>query len=264
MKKVVVVGMWYVGFPLACAISKSGKYNTLGFEIDEKKIELINAWTAPIDDEQSSMDIQKYPFEATNDPKILWSADFILVCVPTPINEDNSPNLWPLRGACTTIKNHLQKWQHIIIESTINPWVCDEVLIPILEEGGMKVWTDFELGHCPERINPWDPKWNIYNIARNVGASTKQGAKKIADFYRNFLDAPVHEMSDIKHTEATKIVENTFRDINIAYVNELAKSFDILGLDTVEVIKGASNKPFAFMAHYPSCGVWGHCIPVDP
>ena len=264
MEKVVVVWMWYVWFPLACAISKSKKYNVTWFEIDSIKIEKINNKLSPIDDDLAEKDILEYPFLATSSTEILKDANFILVCVPTPIYDDFSPNLWPIRWACETISQNLSKGQNIIIESTINPWVCDELVIPILEKSWLKVWVDFEVAHCPERINPGDKIWNVYNIARNVWASTPKWTKKIADFYRNFINAEINEMKDIKHTEATKIIENTFRDVNIAYVNELAKSFDALDLDIVEVINWAKNKPFAFMAHYPSCWVGGHCIPVDP
>jgi len=264
MEKVVVIWMWYVWFPLACAIAKSKKYNISWFEIDTSKIEKVNNKLSPIDDEMAEKDILENSFLATNDTSILKDANFMLVCVPTPIYDDFSPNLWPIRWACETISQNLSKGQNIIIESTINPWVCDEVVIPILEKSGLKVWVDFEVAHCPERINPGDKKWNVYNIARNVWASTPKWTKKIADFYRNFINAEINEMRDIRHTEATKIIENTFRDINIAYVNELAKSFDALDLDIVEVINWAKNKPFAFMPHYPSCWVGGHCIPVDP
>lgn len=264
MEKVVVIWMWYVGFPLACAIAKSSKYKVYGLELDTTKIEQINNKICSIDDKQAEKDIKEVDLIATNDDSILKEASYIIVCVPTPINSDYSPNLWPVRWACKTILNHLSKWQNIIIESTINPWVCDEVVIPILEKSWLKAWVDFEVAHCPERINPWDKKWNVYNIPRNVWATSEKWTKKIANFYRDFLQAEVNEMRDIKHTEATKIIENTFRDINIAYVNELAKSFDALWLDIVDVIKWASNKPFAFMAHFPSCWVWGHCIPVDP
>jgi nucleotide sugar dehydrogenase len=159
----------------------------------------------------------------------------------------------------------MQKDTYVIIESTINPGVCDEIVIPIIEsETGMKAGVDFDVAHCPERINPGDPKWNVYNIPRNIGSTRPEATKFLADFYRSFIDAEINEMPDLKTAEATKIIENTFRDINIAYVNELAKSFDILGIDLLTVIKGASNKPFAFMPHYPGCGVGGHCIPVDP
>jgi nucleotide sugar dehydrogenase len=129
---------------------------------------------------------------------------------------------------------------------------------------GLNAPVDFNVAHCPERINPGDPKWNVYNIPRNIGSTSPTATKTTADFYRTVINAEINEMPDLKTAEATKIIENTFRDINIAYVNELAKSFDVLDIDLIKVIEGAKNKPFAFMAHYPSCGVGGHCIPVDP
>jgi len=188
-----------------------------------------------------------------------------IICVPTPVLDNYTPDLEPVKSAATTVSKHIRKGTYVIIESTINPGVCDEVVIPILEDKtGLSAGTDFDLAHCPERINPGDPKWNVYNIPRNIGSTSHEATKFLADFYRSFIDAEINEMPDLKTTEATKIIENTFRDINIAYVNELAKSFDVLGIDLLTVIKGASNKPFAFMPHYPSCGVGGHCIPVDP
>lgn len=264
MKKVVVIGMWYVWFPLACAISKSGKYNVIWLDIDQTKIDDILAKKSPIEDELAAKDILSHPFIATTDPTVLSDADIAIICVPTPINHDNSPNLGPVKSATQTIVDHSKKSIDIIVESTINPWVCDEIVAPILSSGSKELNNDFFLAHCPERINPWDPKRNVYNINRNVWASTPEATARIADFYRSFLDAEVREMKDIRHTEATKIVENVFRDINIAFVNELAKSFDALDLDIVEIIQWSSTKPFAFLAHYPWCGVWGHCIPVDP
>lgn len=264
MEKVVVIGMGYVWFPLACAIAKSNKYKIYWLDLDIQKVDKVNNKISPIDDENAQKDIKEVEIIATSNDIILKEANYIIVCVPTPIFDDHSPNLWPIKSATESILRHISIWQNIIIESTVNPWVCDEIVIPILEKSWLKAWKDFEVAHCPERINPWDKNWNVYNIPRNIWATTQKWTKKIADFYRDFINAPINEMRDIKHTEATKIIENTFRDINIAYVNELAKSFDVLWLDIVDVIKWASNKPFAFMAHYPSCWVWWHCIPVDP
>lgn len=153
-----------------------------------------------------------------------------------------------------------------MLESTVNPGTCEEIIIPILEEvSGLKAGEDFNVSHCPERINPGDVKWNIHNINRNIGSIDLKKNKEAAEFYRTFVNkAIVNEVSNLKIAEATKIVENTFRDINIAFVNELAQSFDSLGIDLYETLKAASNKPFAFMAHWPGCGVGGHCIAVDP
>jgi UDP-N-acetyl-D-glucosamine dehydrogenase len=153
----------------------------------------------------------------------------------------------------------------VIIESTINPGVCDEIVIPLIEkESGFKLNADFFVSHCPERINPGDSKWSVENIPRVAGSSDPQGLKKTVSFYESIIEAPIKAMGSIKEAEAVKIVENSFRDINIAFVNELAMSFTKLGINVKNVIDGAATKPFAFMAHYPSVGVGGHCIPVDP
>ncbi|MCA9385435.1 nucleotide sugar dehydrogenase, partial [Candidatus Dojkabacteria bacterium] len=171
----------------------------------------------------------------------------------------------PLISAIEAIAKFIRKNSVVIIESTINPGTCEEILVPLIEDAtNLHIGDDVTLAHCPERINPADPKWNIYNIARNVGSVPNEEAHKIAEFYGSFLDAEIHPMSSIKVAESTKIIENTFRDINIAYVNELAQSFDAMGIDLYETIQGASNKPFGFMPHWPGAGVGGHCIAVDP
>lgn len=252
--------MGYVGFPLACAIAKNTNHEVIGFDIDENRIFKIKKRISPIEDVQAEEDIKTVNINATINIQDLKNSDFILICVPTPIKENKDPDLGPVKSATESILPYVKDGQIIILESTVNPGVCDEEVYPILEKSG----KNFHLAHCPERIDPGNKKYNVYNIARNVGATTPEATKKAADFYREFVDAEINEMSSLKATEATKIIENTFRDINIAYVNELAKSFDVMGLDIVEVINGAKNKPFAFMAHYPGCGVGGHCIPVDP
>ncbi len=265
--KISVVGLGYVGFPLACAIAKNTNHEVIGIDLDKSKIDLIKNKKSPVEDDQAEKDIQEIEFEVSTDNKILEETDIFLVCVPTPITEGYLPNLNPVKGATKTCAKYLKKGAIVVIESTINPGVCDDIVVPILEEEtGMKARIDFDVAHCPERINPGDPKWNVYNIPRNVGATSLNACKIIADFYREVLEkgTEVREMENLKEAEATKIIENTFRDINIAYVNELAKSFDKMGIDLDNVIKGASNKPFAFMPHFPSCGVGGHCIPVDP
>lgn len=263
--KISVIGLGYVGLPLACAIARETKHIVVGFDLSVEKIEQIKKRECPIDDEQCSIDLKEVNFECSSNSEIISGSDVYIVCVPTPVLNDYTPDLEPVKTASSIISKYLQKNQVVVIESTINPGVCEEVVKPILEENsGMVAGVDFDIAHCPERINPGDPVWNVYNIPRNIGSTRKETTKKLADFYRSFISNEVNEMPDLKTTEATKIIENTFRDINIAYVNELAKSFDVLGIDLVTVIKGASNKPFAFMPHFPSCGVGGHCIPVDP
>jgi len=263
--KISVLGLGYVGLPLAAAIAKLTNHNVLGYDIDSSKVESIKQGVSPIDDEQCARDLKEITLNVSNESSSLGSTDIFIVCVPTPVLDDYMPDLTPVIGAVTEVCNHLQKGNVIIVESTINPGVCDEVLIPLVEEKtGMKAGVDFDLAHCPERINPGDTKWNVYNIPRNIGSTSAEATKKTADLYREFIDAEINEMPSLKTAEATKIIENTFRDINIAFVNELAKSFDVLDIDLKTVIDAAANKPFAFMPHYPSCGVGGHCIPVDP
>ncbi len=263
--KVSVIGLGYVGLPLACAIAQKTNNIVVGYDMSLKKIKLIQDRKCPIDDKQCEEDLKTVNLETSNLSDIIMGSDIYIVCVPTPVLNDYTPDLSPVKSSAEEIANYLKKGQVVVIESTINPGVCEEVVIPILENRtGLKVGIDFDVAHCPERINPGDPKWNVYNIPRNIGSTNTKVTKRLADFYRSFVNAEINEMPNLKTAEATKIIENTFRDINIAFVNELAKSFDVLGIDLMAVIKGASNKPFAFMPHFPSCGVGGHCIPVDP
>ena len=265
LMKISVIGLGYVGLPLACAIAKLTDNKVVGFDLNIDKVNRINNGDCPIDDVQCRQDMTQIKFPVSSESSILQGSNVYIICVPTPVLDDYTPDLEPVKGAATIVAGYLKKGEYVIIESTINPGVCDEVVIPILEEKtGMKAGVDFDVAHCPERINPGDPVWNVYNIPRNIGATRAEATKLLADFYRSFITSEINEMPDLKTAEATKIIENTFRDINIAYVNELAKSFDVLGIDLIKVIKGASNKPFAFMPHYPGCGVGGHCIPVDP
>jgi nucleotide sugar dehydrogenase len=263
--KVSVIGLGYVGLPLACAIAKLTSHEVVGFDKSERKISKIKDRICPIDDVQCAEDLKIVNLSCSANPEIINNSDIYIVCVPTPVLNDYTPDLTPVKSATQTIANYLQRGQSVVIESTINPGVCDEIVVPLLESlTNLKAGLDFDVAHCPERINPGDETWNVYNIPRNIGSTSIEATKKLASFYREFISNDVNEMPNLKTAEATKIIENTFRDINIAFVNELAKSFDVLDIDLIAVIKGASNKPFAFMPHFPSCGVGGHCIPVDP
>ncbi|EKE25162.1 MAG: UDP-glucose 6-dehydrogenase [uncultured bacterium] len=260
---VCIVGLGYVGLPLAVQCALKG-YEVYGLENDTEKNEIINSGKSPIKEEFLEINIPKINLTATSDPSVIKKSDVVIVCVPTPVDETFMPDLTPVKIATQTIVENLNPGQLVIIESTINPGVCEEVVEPIFAEAGLIVGKDYELSHCPERINPGDPKWNVTNIPRVVGSFTEQGLKTSVTFYENVIDAPIMPMKSVREAEATKIMENSFRDINLAFVNELAKSFDKLGIDVTDVIKGASTKPFAFMPHWPGCGVGGHCIPVDP
>lgn len=263
--KISIIGLGYVGLPLACAAAKKTSHEIVGYDVSKSKIEKIRQRICPIEDFQCEEDLQGITLNVSDDSAVLNGSDIYIVCVPTPVLDDYTPDFSFIKESVITIAKYLEKNRIVVIESTVNPGVCDEIVVPMLEEAtGMKAGKDFDVAHCPERINPGDAKWNVYNIPRNIGSTGPGATRKAASFYREVVEAEINEMPDLKTTEATKIIENTFRDINIAFVNELARSFDILGIDLVQVIKGASNKPFSFMPHYPGAGVGGHCIPVDP
>ncbi|MDP2683930.1 MAG: nucleotide sugar dehydrogenase [bacterium] len=264
-KAVSIVGLGYVGLPLAALCVEKG-YKVYGVAKGKKKLNMINKGINPLtDEERITNTIAKKKIIASTKFDSVKKSDIIIICVPTPVDEFYNPDLTPIKSATKSVGNFLKRGQLVIVESTINPGVCEEVVKPILEEvSGMEAGKDFYLAHCPERINPGDPKWNVTNIPRVVGALSAKGLQLAMAFYKSILDAPVRGMKSIKEAEASKIIENSFRDINIAFVNELAKSFDKLGIDLYDVIQGAATKPFAFMPHWPSVGVGGHCIPVDP
>jgi nucleotide sugar dehydrogenase len=260
---VVVIGLGYVGLPLALRASERG-YNVIGFDTHKEKITLLKKGLSPIEDPFLKENVGRFRIHATSNEKDLKRGDIFLICVPTPVDELFYPDLEPVIAASEIVARAAKPGALVVLESTVNPGVSEEVVKPIFERHGKRVGHEVFLAHCPERINPGDAKWNVTNIPRVVGAFEKKGLERARTFYQSIVDAEIRPMKSIREAEAVKIVENSFRDINIAFVNELAKSFDILGIDTKDVIDGAATKPFAFMAHYPSCGVGGHCIPVDP
>ncbi len=270
IRKISVIGLGYVGLPLFVALTKLNKYQVVGYTRSKERVNNILKGKSLIDDEE----IDKFLFEnrynlkqnVSNDPEILKNSNVFIVCVPTPVKSDYSPDYGPLISATSLISKYLQKGDHVIIESTVNPGTCEEIILPILEkETSLKGGVDFNLYHCPERINPGDKRWNIYNIPRVIGALSKKMSAPIVKLYREIIkNGEVYEVDNIKIAEASKIIENSFRDINIAFVNELAQSFDTLGIDLIQSLKAASTKPFGFLVHWPGIGVGGHCIPVDP
>lgn len=264
-KKIAVIGLGYVGLPLALLVDKKG-YDVIGVDINAEKVKMLNEKKSPLTTEKAIIEqLKKSNLVATTDYSQIKKASIIVICVPTPIHENNMPNLEPLEKACENIALNLKKGQLVILESTVNPGVSNGVVLPILEGiSGLKGGQDFYLAHCPERINPGDTKWTVENIPRVAGSLEEKGLRKALSFYKSFVNATIKPMNSLKEAEAVKIVENTFRDINIAFVNELARSFSRLGIDVINVIEGAATKPFAFMPHFPGCGVGGHCIPVDP
>jgi nucleotide sugar dehydrogenase len=262
-QKVCVIGLGYVGFPLA-ALAASKGYEVFGFDKDESKLSRIEKGENIVGEEYLDAVLPNIKINVVRDEKALKNCDIFIICVPTPVDEKYYPDLSFVEGASRTVAENMKSGALVMVESTINPGVCEEVVLPVFEEKGWKIGETVFISHCPERINPGDPKWNVTNIPRVVGSFDETGLKKSVEFYESILEGKVMPMKTIREAEAAKIIENSFRDVNIAFVNELAKSFDLMGIDIVNVIKGASTKPFAFMPHWPSRGVGGHCIPVDP
>ncbi len=266
-KHIAVVGLGYVGLPLALVSAKKG-YKVTGIDTQEKKITMLKSRTSPIPDVHIQKLLQEIPADAiefTSDFNAISDTSIIIICVPTPVYGNHTPNLEPVENASRSVGAYLKKDQLVILESTVNPGVSEEVVIPILEKAsGLIAGKDFYIAHCPERINPGDSKWNVENISRVVGSLEEIGLERAYNFYKSIISGEVRKMGSLKEAEAVKIVENSFRDINIAFVNELAMSFSRLGIDVMNVIKGAATKPFGFLSHFPGCGVGGHCIPVDP
>ncbi|HBB37075.1 MAG: UDP-glucose 6-dehydrogenase [Candidatus Moranbacteria bacterium GW2011_GWC1_45_18] len=262
-QKVCVIGLGYVGFPLAVLCAAKG-YEVFGYDKDEEKLKRIEKGENIVGEEYLNEMIPKVKINVIRDESEIRNCDINIIAVPTPVDKKYFPDLRFVASASETVAKNLKPGALVIVESTINPGVCDEVVKPIFEKAGYSVGKNVFIAHCPERINPGDPQWNVTNIPRVVGSFEEKGLARALEFYRSIIFAEIMPMKSIFEAEATKIMENSFRDINIAFVNELAKSFNLMGIDVTNVIRGAATKPFAFMAHWPSCGVGGHCIPVDP
>ena len=264
MNKIAVVGLGYVGLPLAL-LAEEKKFAVIGIDSNKDRLKKLAERKSVIDDEQASKRLKSSKITFTSDFSLLKDRDIVLICVPTPVDKNKIPDLSLVKEAALNAAVNMKEDSLLIIESTINPGVCDEILTPLIDaRTSHTVGKSFHLAHCPERINPGDPKWTVDNINRVVGASDDRGLEAAYKFYSKLIDAKVKKMGSLKEAEAVKIVENTFRDINIAFVNELAMSFTNLGINVMNVIDGAATKPFAFLPHYPGIGIGGHCIPVDP
>lgn len=259
-KKITVIGLGYVGLSVACQAVKKG-FEVSGIDINEQKVASINKGISYLADDLINEVVPQKKIKATTDYKVAKDADIIIIAVLTWVDENKKPRYDAIKSSCESLSQNLKPGQLILIESTIGPLVGDEIIIPALEKSGFKSGKDFFVAHCPERINPGDKKWNLDNIPRIIGANTDKEAKLAYDFYSRLIDAEITMIGSLKEAAAAKVVENVFRDANIAIVNEIAKSFEKLGIDITKVIKGASTKPFAFLPHYPSFGVGGYCVP---
>ncbi len=262
--KIAVVGLGYVGLPLAL-LAEEKDFNVVGIDLDKNKLSNLKKRISGLEDEKANARLKKSKIKFSDDFAQIHDRDIVVICVPTPVDGKKMPDLTLVKNATLSSAKNMSTGKLLVIESTINPGVCDEILMPLIEkETTHTVGKSIYLAHCPERINPGDPKWSVDNINRVLGAASDKGLELVYQFYSKLINAQIKKMGSLKEAEAVKIVENTFRDINIAFVNELAMSFSSLGINVNNVIDGAATKPFAFMPHYPGIGVGGHCIPVDP
>ncbi|MCJ7643667.1 MAG: nucleotide sugar dehydrogenase [Candidatus Aminicenantes bacterium] len=266
-KKAVVgvVGLGYVGLPLVKAFLKKG-FAVIGFDIDRRKVEMLNqgkSYIKHITAAELRPFLSTKRFAATTEFARLTDVDAVLICVPTPLNDHRNPDLSFVLNTTETIARHLRKGQLVVLESTTYPGTTDEEMLPILERGGLKAGRDFFLAFSPERENPGDPVYTAENTPKVVGGLTKD-CLALADTLYSQVVVKTVPVSSTRAAESTKLLENIFRCVNIALVNELKMIFDRMGIDVWEVILAASSKPFGFMPFYPGPGLGGHCIPIDP
>lgn len=260
--RIALIGLGYVGLPIAISFAERG-INTIGFDVNKHKIELYQQGIDPTHEVGNEKIKNTKNIIYTSDEKKLDNANFFIVAVPTPVSEDKMPDLNPVISATKIVARHLKQGDYVVYESTVYPGVTEEVCLPLLEEiSGLKLNIDFKLGYSPERINPGDPVHRLNNIIKVVSGSDKEALEHIANVYSIVVDAGVHKASSIKVAEAAKVIENAQRDINIAFVNELALIFDKMGIDTKEVLEAAGTK-WNFLKFTPGL-VGGHCIGVDP
>lgn len=260
-----VIGMGYVGLPLVKTFLNKG-FGVVGFDIDEKKVLMLNkgkSYIKHVTAEELKGFLNKKKFQATVDFAALERVDVIIICVPTPLDAHNNPDLSFVLKTTETISKNLRKGQLVILESTTYPGTTEEEVLPLLEAGGLKVGKDFFLAYSPERENPGDKVYTTEKIPKVVGGVTPECSRVAKALYDQIIKKTV-PVSSPKVAEATKIMENVFRSVNIAMVNEMKMIFDRMGIDVWEVIQAASTKPFGFMPFFPGPGYGGHCIPVDP
>jgi UDP-N-acetyl-D-glucosamine/UDP-N-acetyl-D-galactosamine dehydrogenase len=261
MSVVAVVGLGYVGLPLAVEFGKRQK--TIGFDLSAAKIESYRRFVDPTGEVSTQNLKAAAQLTPTSDAAALREADFIVVAVPTPVDEAHQPDFSPLVGASQTVGKHMKRGAIVVYESTVYPGATEEVCIPVLEKfSGMKWMQDFHVGYSPERINPGDTEHTLTKITKVVSGDDAETLEKVAALYGSIIKAGVHRASSIKVAEAAKVIENTQRDLNIALMNELAIIFNKIGIDTMEVLEAAGTK-WNFLPFRPGL-VGGHCIGVDP
>ena len=262
---ITVVGQGYVGLPLAIEAAKSG-YIVYGLDNNLERIELLANGKSVIEDISDKVIkeyIQLKRYTPTVDQKVIANSKVVLICVPTPLSPNHKPDLSALIEAMTTVGKNLKAGSLVVVESTIEPGMCRNVLLPILLKESELEITDFYFAYSPERIDPTNKKWGVKNTPKLVAGITEMAARKAADFYGKFVSSVIN-CSSLEIAETAKLLENSFRLVNISFINELAIFCQKSGIEIIEVIAAAATKPYGFMPFYPSVGVGGHCIPVDP
>ena len=263
--KVGVVGLGYVGLPLLVEIARSG-YTGVGIDIDVSKVESVNAglsYIGDVDAAELAKQVAAGVVSATADWDVVRELDALCICVPTPLRKTKDPDISYIVATVEQIAPRLKRGQVIILESTTYPGTTEELVRPELEKGGLKAGVDFYLAFSPERVDPGNAKYHTRNTPKILGGVTPECTRRAAEVYAKVFDQVV-QVSGSKCAEMVKLLENTFRSVNIGLVNEVALMCDKLGLDVWEVIDAAATKPFGFMPFYPGPGLGGHCIPIDP
>ncbi|OGL44257.1 MAG: UDP-N-acetyl-D-glucosamine dehydrogenase, partial [Candidatus Schekmanbacteria bacterium RBG_16_38_10] len=263
--KLGVIGLGYVGLPLCLEMANAG-FDVTGIDIDEEKVKKINkgiSYIIDVKNKSLSQIVKKRKLIATADFEILKELDAVSICVPTPLRKTKDPDISFIISAVEEVKKYLRTGQLIVLESTTYPGTTNEIILSELEKTGLKVGKDFYLAFSPERVDPGNRFYNTKNTPKIVGGVTKQCTKIAKLLYEQFVDTVI-PVSSTQSAEMVKLVENTFRSINIGMVNEMALMCNKLNIDVWEIIDAAATKPFGFMAFYPGPGLGGHCIPVDP
>ncbi|WP_254871151.1 nucleotide sugar dehydrogenase [Bacillus sp. Marseille-Q1617] len=261
-----VVGLGYVGLPLAVEKAKAG-YNVIGFDVQQKRVDMVNDginYIGDVVDEELAEIIKDKKLLATTDYSMIQEVDAVAICVPTPLDMYQQPDTSYVESSGKEIAKFMRPGMLIVLESTTYPGTTEEILKPILEGTGLKTGEDFFLAYSPERVDPGNKDFNTKNTPKVVGGITPNCTKVAAELYKSVLEGDVHEVSSPAVAEMEKILENTFRHINIALANEMAVLCNRMGIDVWEVIDAAATKPYGFMPFYPGPGLGGHCIPIDP
>ena len=262
--RLVVIGLGYVGLPLALEAIRAGM-SVIGLDTSQVVVEGLNKGLSHIDDinDADVVSMLERGFSATTDPFCLAEAEVAVICVPTPLDSELGPNLGAVDSAARAVAQHLNRGMLVVLESTTYPGTTEEVLVPILESSGLKVGREFHCAFSPERIDPGNNRFTLRNTPKVVGGVTDSCTERAVDFYSKLVDEVV-VAAGVREAEMTKLLENTYRHINIALVNEMAQFCAELDIDLWDAIRCASTKPFGFAAFYPGPGVGGHCIPIDP